>query len=309
MRGNFFGKMISIASFGESHGAAIGVVIDGVPAGLSFCKESLQASLDKRAPGKKGTSARQESDQVEILSGIYDNKTLGSPIAVIVRNCDCRSSDYDELKDNYRIGHADRTTMQKYGIRDHRGGGRASGRETIARVIGGYFSSLILPGLKVKSQITKIAGLDDIDNMESYLEKLRQIGDSAGGKIKVNIDGTPAGLGEPVFDKLKADLAKGLMSIGGCTSFSYGIGEDFADLMGSEAKSSHFGGIEGGISNGMNIELQLTFKPPSSVGKRALEGRHDPCIIPRVLPVVESMIKLVIVDHFLRQNGYESRRD
>lgn len=328
MRGNSFGKMISITSFGESHGAGIGVVVDGVPPGLDFSLDDLAAELKRRAPGQvAGTTARKESDMPEVLSGVFDDKTLGTPIAVLIRNTNQRSGDYDKLKENYRPGHADETTMKKYGIRDHRGGGRSSGRETIARVIGGYFASLVLPKVTVKGFMTKMgpfeAGLpNDITEdfspyyfpvqgkekeIRDYLLNLKKEGESRGGKVTIVARGVSPGLGEPAFDKLKADLAKALVSIGAVVSFSFGLGEEMADLDGSvvSQKRENFGGIEGGISNGDDIILNVTFKPTSTVGDKAKEGRHDPCIIPRAIPVVEAMVKLVLADHFLRQNAYE----
>ncbi len=328
MRGNSFGKMISITSFGESHGVGIGVVVDGVPPGLDFSLEDLAAELKRRAPGQvAGTTARKESDLPEVLSGVFENKTLGTPIAVLIRNTNQRSGDYDKLKDNYRPGHADETTMKKFGIRDHRGGGRSSGRETIARVIGGYFASLIIPKIKVKGFMTKMGPFEaevpaNIDEdcspyhfpikgkekeIRDYLLNLKKEGESRGGKATIIARGVPAGWGEPAFDKLKADLAKGLLSIGAVVSFSFGLGEKMADLDGSvvSEKRENFGGIEGGISNGDDITLNVTFKPTSTVGDKAKEGRHDPCIIPRAIPVVEAMVKLVLADHYLRQNAYE----
>lgn len=331
MRGSIFGKMLSITTFGESHGPALGVVIDGMPSGIKFSLENLQKQLDRRSPGKaKGTTARVEPDQAEVLSGIFEGQTLGTPIAVIVRNTNQRSEDYSKIKDDYRPGHADKTYMQKYGIRDHRGGGRSSGRETLARVVGGYFASLIIPDIKVKAFITKLGPfeyksklIDDMDKnlgvynfaepskdkeIEDYLINLKKNGDSVGGKISVNIVDCPAGLGEPAFDKLKADLAKSLLSIGACVSFSFGLGEEMAELMGSQVSQNkdNFGGIEGGISNGDKIVLNLTFKPTSTIGEKAKEGRHDPCILPRAVPVVEAMVKIVLADHYLRQNAYNN---
>ena len=300
MRGSIFGKMITMTSFGESHGPFMGVVLDGIPSGLKINLDDLQKELDRRRPGKlKGTSSRNEPDIPEILSGIFEGVTLGTPIAIIVKNIAHQSSDYDLLKNVSRPGHADKTFLQKYGIRDHRGGGRSSGRETISRVIAGYFASLIIPQVKINCTSILPEGVD--------LEELKREGESVGGKVNIEIINCPSGLGEPVFDKLKADLAKSLLSIGGCTSFSYGLGEDFAYKKGSEVSdnSSNFGGIEGGISNGEIITLSLTFKPVSTIGKKAKEGRHDPCIIPRVIPVVESMVKWVIADHLLRQSAYE----
>ncbi|MCO4792561.1 MAG: chorismate synthase [Bacteriovoracaceae bacterium] len=320
--------MISITSFGESHGAGIGVVVDGVPPGIDFSLDQLQTELDRRAPGKvKGTTSRKEPDSAEILSGVFENKTLGTPIAVFIKNTNQRSKDYEKLKEEYRPGHADETYIQKYGIRDHRGGGRSSGRETIARVIGGYFAGLIISKINVKAFVSKLGPFefkeipdklekeflpygypDESKNseIEKYLLELKKNGESRGGTVKIVIDNCPSGLGEPSFDKLKADFSKALMSIGAVVSFSYGLGEEFAEVEGSSASSNqeNFGGIEGGISNGKRILLKITFKPTSTVGDKAKEGRHDPCIIPRAIPVVEAMVKLVLADHYLRQNAY-----
>ena len=330
MRGSHFGKLFSLTSFGESHGEALGVVVEGVPAGLNFSLEDLQKELDRRAPGQvPGTTSRKEPDKAEVLSGIFENKTLGTPIAVIVRNTNQRSKDYDQLKDHYRPGHADRTYQGKYGFRDHRGGGRSSGRETLSRVIGGYFASLIIPEIKVRAYISKMGPFElegkvpqDLDadfgpynfpdtsrteEVKKYLLKLKGSGESVGGRISIVVDGCPMGLGEPAFDKLKADFAKALLSIGACVSFSFGLGEEMADLMGTEVSvdSANFGGIEGGISNGERIFMRTTFKPTSTVGDKAKQGRHDPCILPRAVPVVEAMVKTVLADHFLRQNAYQ----
>lgn len=331
MRGNTFGKLFSITSFGESHGPAVGVVVDGMIPGVTFSIDDLQKDLDRRAPGKsKGVTSRAESDKAEILSGIYEGKTLGTPIAVIIRNTSQKSSDYDKLKYEYRPGHADKTSILKYNIRDHRGGGRSSGRETIARVIGGHFASLIIPEVVIKAYIKKMGPFEITDkheselclganfgkynfpdeseekNVEEYLDSLKKDGSSIGGKIKVVIKNCLPGIGEPTFDKLKADLSKAMMSIGGCVGFSYGIGEKFSELNGQEVlkEDISFGGIEGGISNGQDILMTLTFKPTSTIGEKAKEGRHDPCILPRAVPVVESMAKIVIADHVLRQKAY-----
>ncbi|WP_372653421.1 chorismate synthase [Halobacteriovorax sp.] len=328
MRGNKFGKLFSFVTFGESHGEALGVVLDGVSAGLEFSLSDLQVELDRRAPGRvAGTTNRKEADTAEVLSGVYDGKTLGTPIAVIVRNTNQRSKDYDKLKTEYRPGHADETTQNKYGIRDHRGGGRSSGRETLARVIAGYFAGLMIPKIKVRAFISKMgpfeSSVDELrENLDispynfpnteknteikKYLLGLKANGESVGGRISVLIEGTPMGLGEPAFDKLKADFAKSLLSIGACVSFSFGLGEEMANMMGSEVSThrGNFGGIEGGISNGEDIFLTTTFKPTSTVGEKAKAGRHDPCILPRAVPVVEAMVKCVLADHLLRQRAY-----
>lgn len=329
MRGNQFGKNFSFVSFGESHGPAIGVVIDGVPSQLEFDLASLQRELDRRAPGKiAGTTPRKEADQAKVLSGVFEGKTLGSPICVVVENTNQRSGDYDKLKEEYRPGHADKTYMQKYGIRDHRGGGRSSGRETVARVIAGYFAALILPQVKVRAFISKVGPFeyntlpDDMrgdfgdysfpdltkeKDIRDYLLKLKADGNSVGGRVCIVVDACPVGLGEPAFDKLKADFAKALLSIGACTSFSYGLGEKFSEMMGLDVSSNPnaFGGMEGGISNGDRMVMTITFKPTSTVGEKAKEGRHDPCIIPRAIPVVEAMVRCVLADHYLRQKAYQ----
>jgi len=323
MRGNSFGKLFTITTFGESHGVAMGVVIDGMPSNIEISLDDLQAELDRRAPGNiKGTTARKEPDAAKIISGIFEGKTLGSPITVLIENTNQRSKDYNKLKTEVRPGHADQTYMDKFGIRDHRGGGRSSGRETVARVIGGYFAKLILTSVQVKThteQMGKLSSVKDgeivppyyvagVDNntVANYLEELKKDGDSCGGVVSVIIKNCPKGLGEPCFDKLKADLGKAVLSIGACVGFSYGEGERLARMTGKEASKNidNFGGIEGGISNGRDIRLSIFVKPTSTVGEKAKEGRHDPCIIPRMIPVIESMIYLTLADHYLRQNAY-----
>lgn len=327
MRGNTYGKLFSITSFGESHGPAMGVVIDGVPSNLDFSIEELQRLLDRRAPGRlKGTTSRKEADQAKVLSGIFEGKTLGTPICVVVENTNQKSEDYKNLKDEFRPGHADETTMAKFGIRDHRGGGRASGRETLSRVIGGYFASLIIPQVRTWSSITKLGPFEveaasantelgsycfadpsRESEIEHYLSELKSQGESVGGQVVIQGTNIPKGLGEPSFDKLKADLAKSLMSIGAVMSFSFGSGEKLAELPGSEVSKSrhHFGGMEGGISNGEDLFITVTFKPTSTVGDKAKQGRHDPCIMPRACVVLESMVLITLADHYLRQKAYE----
>ena len=330
MPGNSFGKMLKITTFGESHGEALGIVIDGMPGNLQVNLNDLHRELLRRAPGQhKVHTSRQEDDSPEILSGVFENKTLGTPITVIVRNTNQKSSDYDKLKSEYRPGHADKTTILKYGVRDHRGGGRASGRETLARVIGGYFAGLIVPELSTYAYVEQVGPYklknppkdhevsrgeinipDESLTQEviNFLEQCKLKGDSAGGIVSVSILNCPIGLGEPVFDKLKADLAKAMLSLPACTGFGLGAGFGFADLLGSEVSTQahFFGGMEGGISNGGSIHFKLAFKAPSTIGEKAKEGRHDPCVLPRVVPVVEAMAKIVIADHFLRQSSYES---
>jgi chorismate synthase len=310
MRGNTFGKMLSMTTFGESHGVAMGVVIDGIPSNLDFSYEKLVSWLQRRRPGgKEGVSARVEEDIPEVLSGIFNNKTLGTPIAVIIKNTGQKSSDYEVIKDKPRPGHADQVTMDKYHIRDYRGGGRASGRETVSRVVAGYFASMVLPKLEI--ELIKIELGDgkiftQIDDLFPHLAQLQKSFDSVGGEIFLKVKNCPKALGEPVFDKLKADLAKALLSIGGCISFS--VGDKFlVNKKGSEIISNLglLGGIEGGISSGNELILTISFKAPVSVGDIAKKGRHDPCIIPRAIPVAESMIRFVIADHYLRQRAYE----
>lgn len=325
MRGNTFGKLFSITTFGESHGDALGVVIDGMPSNIEINTADLQAFVDRRRPGRlKVSTNRSEADKVEILSGVFENKTLGTPISVIVKNQNQKSSDYDKLKNEYRPGHADKTTLEKFGVRDHRGGGRASGRETVARVIAGYFAKLVLQQVKAQSYITQIAnhtfkenspenskiGLADSSQdeaIEKFLLECKEKGESCGGSIKCTLSNIPKGLGEPVFDKLKADISKAVMSIGSCMGITFGLGVDFASKLGSEISqnSKNFAGIEGGISNGEDIYFTCYFKAPSTIGEKAKEGRHDPCILPRVLPVVESMAMITLVDHYLRQKAYQ----
>lgn len=325
MRGNTFGQLFSFTTFGESHGEAMGVVIDGMPSNLEFSMPNLLTQLERRRPGRLQVStARNETDRPKILSGIFEGKTLGTPICITIENTNQRSTDYSAMKSDYRPGHADKTTMQKFGIRDHRGGGRASGRETVARVIAGYFASLIIPTVKFSAVIEQIAhfkaniqepletdhlGFADPSqskDLEKFLLNLKEQGDSIGGCVFLRIENCPAGLGDPVFDKLKAQLAKAMLSIGSCMSVEFGLGRDFATLKGSEIShdSKNFSGIEGGISNGDPIYLRLYFKAPSTIGEKAKQGRHDPCILPRVLPVVEAMACATVADFYLRQQAF-----
>lgn len=330
MSGNSFGQLFRVTTFGESHGEALGVIVDGIPAGLPVNIEDMKKELKRRAPGQHAVhTARKEEDLPEILSGVFENKTLGTPITVIVRNTNQRSSDYDSLKNHYRPGHADKTTMMKYGFRDHRGGGRSSGRETLARVIGGYFAGLIIPDISFYAYIEEVGPYKlaftpqnhSVDRGEinipdkklteevvAYLTECKANGESAGGVVTLSILNAPGGLGEPVFDKLKADFAKAMISIPACIGFSIYDAFKNAKLPGSQisSDSKNFGGMEGGISNGEEIVLKMAFKAPSTIGEKAKEGRHDPCILPRVIPVVEAMAKIVMADHFLRQKAYDS---
>jgi chorismate synthase len=323
MSSNSFGSLLRLTTFGESHGAALGAVIDGCPAGIPLSEKDFEAELKRRRPGQSAvTTARNEEDRPVILSGIFEGKTTGMPIAVIVENKAQRSQDYAKLKSVFRPGHADEVYDSKYGNRDYRGGGRSSGRETLARVIGGVVARKILPkdvkiightvnvgGIEIESFDPKVieknpmrcADMEAAKEMEKFVLDLKAKGDSIGGIISVLIQHPPKNLGDPVFGKLKARLADAIMSIGAVTGFSYGAGFDVAYIRGSEyvKDSANFGGILGGISTGEDIVLSVAVKSPSSVGRVAKEGRHDPCIVPRVIPVVEAMVALVLADCYL----------
>lgn len=333
MRGNSFGNQLVLTGFGESHGSAVGAVIDGCPAGVHLTSEHVNQALRRRRPGQSPvTSARAEADEAEILSGVFEERTLGTPIAVLIRNTDARSGDY--APDRYRIGHADRSWEMKYGHRDYRGGGRSSGRETVARVIGGAIAERILPrNLQITAfaqQIGHIAAANVSDTLTraevdafptrcpdagadvaitEELLRLREQGDSIGGIVELRMDNVPSGLGEPVFHKLKSTLSAAIMSIGAVSGVAMGDAFTEALLPGSafhealpgaaEGIARRSYGIQGGISTGARITLRCAVKPTSTLGSDAREGRHDPCIIPRVIPVIESMAALVIADHWL----------
>lgn len=355
MPGNTFGYLFRLTTFGESHGAATGGVIDGCPAGISIDFEFIQQELDRRKPVYPGSTTRKEPDLVEFLSGILDNKTLGTPIGFLVKNLSAQSADYDELSLLYRPSHADYTYEKKYGVPVCRGGGRASGRETVARVVAGAIAKLLLKSSNIEimafiSQVGNIiadAGINRAgmsgglrsplgfidEQMEqkvvSLIVEAEKSGDTLGGTITCLIKGTPPGLGEPVFDKLQADLAKAMLSIGSAKAFEYGLGFQAASWKGSEYNdqmtrkdgkitflTNHDGGIQGGISNGEDIVFRVGFKPVPSVkmpqftvnrqGEPAeitITGRHDTCHIPRLVVIVESMAALVMADHLLRNSG------
>lgn len=333
MRGNSFGEFLTLTTFGESHGPALGAIIDGVPAGIALTLEDFQRALERRRPGQSEiTTSRAEPDSPEILSGIFEGVTLGTPICVIVRNQDMRSQDYDP--NHYRTGHADRVWQDKYGHRDYRGGGRASGRETLARVIGGVIAEKILPpsisivgftrqiGTYRATDIPHTLTREDIDQHSTrcpdpnIAEKISEdllgckaVGDSRGGIVELWIDGVPAGLGEPVFRKTKAVLPSALMSVGAVVGVTLGDAAEDAVKPGlsfhapnSELPSgisSASEGLQGGITNGERIRLLAYFKPASTVGKMAKDGRHDPCIVPRAVPVLEAMVALALADLYL----------
>lgn len=352
MAGNTFGHLFKLTSFGESHGLAIGGIIDGCPAGVKVDMDFIQSELNRRRPGQSNiTTSRNEADQVEFLSGIHNGLTLGTPIGFIIKNTNQKSTDYNQLKDVYRPGHADYVYEKKYGIRDYRGGGRSSARETISRVVAGALAKLYLKmsGIHIQAFVKQIGpvqldadytSLDLASNesnlvrcpdattaakMEDYILKLKAEGDTCGGIIQCVIQGVPAGLGEPVFDKLHAELGKAMLSINAVKGFEIGSGFNSIHKKGSElndlfewkndvlhTKTNNSGGIQGGISNGMPVWFNVAFKPVSSVQKEQtvatssgdhkthkIEGRHDPCVVPRAVPIVESMAALVIADYQL----------
>lgn len=328
MAGSVFGTLFRITTFGESHGKAIGVVVDGCPAGLALSEELIQPYLDRRRPGVQSfTTSRREADRAEILSGVFEGRTTGTPIAILLKNEDQRSHDYGNIASLFRPGHADYTFDMKYGFRDYRGGGRSSGRETAARVAGGAVALLFLKelGIDIHAGIDAIGGMP-YEESEEVLSRAAADGDSLGGIISCRISNLPAGLGETVFDKLDADLAKAMMSIGAVKGVEIGDGFQAASLKGSENNdsmrmhdhnvvftSNHAGGILGGMSTGGDISLRLAVKPTPSISLSqdtvtrngedtdlVIKGRHDTAIVPRAVVVVEAMAGLVIADHMLR---------
>ena len=313
MSANSFGQHFKITSFGESHGIALGVVIEGCPAGLNFDFNFLKSELEKRRPGKSYTSSRNEPDTPEILSGVFEGKTLGTPIAVIVKNQDAQSKDYDHIKNTPRAGHADDVWKLKFNHTDHRGGGRSSGRETLSRVIGGAVAQMLikelLPQFEINCYASKIGPLNfnfpqtdtQKKDLETLLENAKKEGQSYGGIVNVILHGLPAGLGQPVFHKIKADFAYAMLGIGATSAIEIGDGAEDSMLSGTELHKNkmQYGGIRGGITTGENVSIKVHFKPTSSILETAKQGRHDPCIIPRALPVIEAMCKLVIADHLL----------
>lgn len=354
-----FGTLFRVTTFGESHGPAVGAVIDGCPPRLELTAEMIQKELDRRRPGQSNlVSQRKESDCVEILSGVLDGLTLGTPIALLIRNEDARSRDYDEMKDKYRPSHADFAYDEKFGIRAWSGGGRASARETVGRVASGAIAKQVLTGLGVEvvAWVEKIHHLtaeidpllvtqDQVEatpvrcpdseaaaRMIAYIEEIRKAGDSIGGVVGCVARGVPPGWGSPVFDKLEADLAKAILSIPACKGFESGDGFAGTDLTGREhndefyadnakqvfTKTNRSGGIQGGISNGQPITIRAAFKPTATIMHEQHtvttdhenttlkgRGRHDPCVLPRAVPIVEAMVALVLVDHALQQRALQ----
>ena len=326
---NTFGNNFRITTFGESHGPALGAVIDGCPAGMELSEIDIQPFLDRRRPGiSPFTSLRKESDKVEILSGIFKGKTTGTPIALIVRNENQQSKDYEELQEKFRPGHADFTYLEKYGIRDHRGGGRSSGRETLSRVAAGAVAMKCLAdrGITITGTISEVHGKTDPAEMEKEILAAKASGDSVGGIVQVTATGCPVGLGDPVFGKLDALIAGAMMGIGAVKGVEIGDGFTAARKFGSENNdqmtadgflSNHAGGILGGISSGQDIVVRIAVKPTPSIAKIqqtrdihgnvvdiSVGGRHDPCIVPRIVPVAEAMLALVLIDCILEQAKY-----
>jgi chorismate synthase len=349
MSGNSFGRLFTVTTFGESHGPAMGCVVDGCPPGMALGEQDIQADLERRRPGKsRHTTARQEPDQVRILSGVFEGRTTGTPIGLLIENVDQRSKDYGDIKDKFRPGHADYTYQQKYGIRDYRGGGRSSARETTMRVAAGAIARKYLRerlGIDIRGFVSQLGPIeleavdlsavdsnpffcadpDRLPELEAYMDALREEGDSIGARISVLASNLPPGLGEPVFDKLEADIAHGLMSINAVKGVELGAGFAAVSQKGSEHRDeitaegfvkNDAGGTLGGISSGQDILASIALKPTSSISKpgttidrqgRASEivttGRHDPCVGLRATPIAEAMVALVLMDHYLRHRA------
>jgi chorismate synthase len=296
---NSFGHVFRFTSWGESHGPAIGAVVDGCPPGLALSEADIQLWLDRRRPGiSRNTSPRQEPDRVRILSGTYEGRTTGTPISLVIENVDARPKDYADLPP--RAGHADAAYQAKYGLRDPRGGGRASARETAARVAAGAIARLVVPEVRIEARVAEIGGSPDESRWEAMLDEARAAGSSLGALIECVADGVPAGWGAPVYAKLDAELAGALMSINAVKAVEIGAGFDAARLRGEDnADPALAGGITGGLSTGEPILVRAAFKPTSSVAALGVTGRHDPCVGIRGAPVVEAMVALVLADHKL----------
>jgi chorismate synthase len=347
MAGNSYGNLFKITTFGESHGEALGGVIDGCPAGLIIDFDAIKREMQRRKPGQSSiVTQRKEEDEVQFLSGIFEGKTTGTPIGFIIPNTNQKSQDYSDIKDTFRPSHADYVYQQKYGIRDYRGGGRSSARETASRVVAGAFAKQILKNIKINAFVSSVGEIfidkpyqdlnfnliesnavrcpdfETATKMEEYIKKIKKEGDSVGGTITCVIQNVPIGLGEPVFDKLHAELGKAMLSINAVKGFEYGSGFCGAKMKGSEhndlynedgtTKTNLSGGIQGGISNGMDIYFRVAFKPVATlIQKQEVlnnsnqlvtlqgKGRHDPCVVPRAVPIVEAMAAIVLADFFL----------
>lgn len=352
MAGSSFGKSVTLTTFGESHGPAIGGILDGLPAGIPLDLEAIQQQLDRRKPGQSAiTTQRKESDRVAFLSGLLDGITTGTPLAFTVANEQQKASDYEHIKESFRPSHADYTYEKKYGIRDHKGGGRSSARETVARVVAGAIAEQILAtyGIKIAAYVDQVGDIrlhtdsyfersvidsspvrcpNELvaDKMEALIREVRKEGDTIGGGIRCVVENVPPGWGEPVFDKLQAELGKAMLSINAVKGFEIGSGFAGIAMRGSEhndvflpdgsTKTNYSGGIQGGISNGMPIVFRVAFKPVATLmqpqesidkdGKTIQlegKGRHDPCVVPRAVPIVEAMTALVLLDQFLLHNA------
>lgn len=349
MSGNSFGKLFTVTSFGESHGAALGCIIDGCPPGLELSEADMQRDLDRRKPGtSRHTTQRREADEVKILSGVFEGKTTGTPIGLVIENTDQRSKDYSKIAEQFRPAHADYTYMHKYGVRDYRGGGRSSARETAMRVAAGAVARKFLEqrlGITIRGYLSQLGPIrvekidwdqvhqnpffcpdaDKVPEMEAYMDALRKEGNSIGARINVVAEGVPPGLGEPIFDRLDADLAHALMSINAVKGVEIGAGFGCIDQKGTEHRdeltpegflSNHAGGVLGGISSGQPILASIALKPTSSLRLpgRSIDvhgdpvevittGRHDPCVGIRATPIAEAMMAIVLMDHYLRHRG------
>ena len=350
--GNSFGKLFKITTFGESHGVALGVIIEGCPAGLTIDEEKIRLEMQRRKPGQsKITTQRKEEDEIEILSGVFEGKSTGTPIGIVIRNADQKSKDYSHISDKFRPSHADYTYFEKYGIRDYRGGGRSSARETAARVAGGAIAKQLLEhyGVGIQAYVSQVGSLrlekpyqemnlalaeenivrcpdpEVADQMIQLIDSVRLERDTIGGVVSCVITNTPVGIGEPVFDRLHAELGKAMLSINAVKGFEYGSGFEGITMKGSEhndaffkegdkvkTKTNYSGGIQGGISNGEDIYFRVAFKPVATImqdqesineaGETITvsgKGRHDPCVVPRAVPIVEAMAALVIADNIL----------
>jgi chorismate synthase len=347
MAGNSFGTLFKLTTFGESHGEAIGGIIDGCPSGIVLDFDQIQNEMNRRKPGQSAiVSQRKEADEVQFLSGIFEGTTTGTPIGFTIQNTNQKPNDYSENKESYRPSHADYVYEQKYGIRDHQGGGRSSARETACRVVAGSIAKQLIPNIKINAYVSSVGpinleknytqiNLSTIENnpvrcpdemtaisMEDYIKQCKKNGDTVGGVITCVIQNVPIGLGEPVFDKLHAQLGKAMLSINAVKGFEYGSGFDGAKMNGSEhndlynedgtTKTNWSGGIQGGIANGMDIYFRVAFKPVATLLQKQEvlttantlieqqgKGRHDPCVVPRAVPIVESMAALVLADFYL----------
>ncbi len=350
MAGNSFGKIFSLMTFGESHGEALGGVIDGCPAGIELDFEAIKVEMQRRKPGQSAiVTQRKEEDEVQFLSGIFEGKTTGTPIGFIIPNTNQKSQDYSDIKDTFRPSHADYVYEKKYGLRDYRGGGRSSARETASRVVAGAIAKQVISNIKITAFVSSVGeislnksyermdflnieknpvrcpDLEMAQKMENYIKEIKKQGDTVGGVITCVIQNVPIGLGEPVFDKLNAELGKAMLSINAVKGFEFGSGFDGSQMKGSQhndlfnsdgtTKTNLSGGIQGGISNGMDIYFRVAFKPVATlIQKQDVltkegdiinlqgKGRHDPCVVPRAVPIVEAMAALVMADYYLLQN-------